>query len=459
MLLWGSGGADAGALLRFFCAIRKERNLQLRCILVEHGLRAQVSIEDACFVNTLSQALCVPCTTVGVGEQIQSVKDTHQSLEEKARNARYAAFEAEALAWEEQEGLSEPVILALAQHRDDNVETMLFHLARGTGLDGMRGMPITRNRLVRPFLHTSREEIEEYLANLEQPYRIDSTNDELLYARNMLRHQVLPVLEQVNTQAINHMNQTAFLLGEVADYINIQAASILNGSIMHGASATAISLLATAELSKLPSFMANEVIHLWLQKFMGVMNITSAHLTAIRGLVVAQVGHVVQLPGGMAVVKAYRGLELRRTNGTEDAIAVEPIEVRLEDISCEPLDIDLADGTLSLRLRDDVEPMAFPTNTYTKWFDYDKIKGSMCLRTRRNGDYFILDSEGHHKLLQDYFVNEKVPEETRDSILLFCEEDHVIWIVGHRASSGYFVSESTQRVLEASYVQKHNQEE
>ncbi len=459
LLLGVSGGADSVALLRFFCSVRQKRKLELRVVHVEHGLRGQASLDDAAFVDKLCRQLGVECTTIHVGEQISSNEDTHQSLEEKARNARYEAFADVAQNWEEELG-EKPVILALAQHRDDNVETLLFHLARGTGLDGLRGMPISREKLVRPFLHMSRTDIEAYLQELGQSYCTDATNDEVLYARNRLRHEVLPVLEQVNTQALSHMNETAFLLGEVADYINVQAAQILSGLTITSPRATVLSLLATAGLSAHPDFMVNEVIHLWLQRAMGgVKNITSSHILAVKALVDAQVGKMVHLPGGLAVVKAYKGLELRRSAREDESVTLEPIEVKIDDLTTGPAFINCQFGQFVFCVLTEFEPSSFPTNAYTKWLDCDKVKGSVWLRGRQSGDYFILDAEGHHKLLQDYFIDEKIPEEERDEIPLLCEQNHVLWIVGKRLSNGCFVGDGTAKVLEVTFIPSDLEEE
>ena len=94
------------------------------------------------------------------------------------------------------------------------------------------------------------------------------------------------------------------------------------------------------------------------------------------------------------------------------------------------------------------EGLTYPQNTYTKWFDYDKISCDVVIRTRQPGDYLVINSQGDKKSIQDYFVNEKIPRSMRDSQLLVCDGSHVMWVVGHRISAYYKIGEATSRVLE-----------
>ena len=220
-----SGGADSVALLRFFDHVKERLQISIRCVHVEHGIRGDESLRDQYFVEELCRTYGIAETSVAVGEQIAQAIKAHAAVEEMARTARYQALIQEAEAWEKEMG--NPVHIAVAHHADDNGETMLFHLARGTGIDGMRGMPVRRERIIRPFLVVTRQEIEVYLEELQQTFCEDSSNTDLQYDRNRLRHQVMPELQKINAQAIEHLGREALYLGQVADYIKKEAAKHL----------------------------------------------------------------------------------------------------------------------------------------------------------------------------------------------------------------------------------------
>ena len=104
------------------------------------------------------------------------------------------------------------------------------------------------------------------------------------------------------------------------------------------------------------------------------------------------------------------------------------------------------------------EGMKYPTDNYTKWFDCDRIMANIVIRTRAEGDYLIIDSVGNHKSIQDYFVDEKIPRHMRDTVPLVCDGSHVMWVVGHRISEYYKISNDTVRVLEISYTEEKENE-
>ena len=102
--------------------------------------------------------------------------------------------------------------------------------------------------------------------------------------------------------------------------------------------------------------------------------------------------------------------------------------------------------------------MNYPKETYTKWFDCDRIMANVVIRTRAEGDYLVIDSEGNRKSIQDYFVDEKIPRHMRDTVPLVCDGNHVMWVVGHRVSEYYKISTNTTRVLEISYTEEEQNE-
>ncbi len=445
-----SGGADSVALLRFFCRIRERMSLSLLCVHVEHGLRGESSLSDQTFVRELCGRLDAPFAAVSLGERLRKGKNG-KSSEEEARKLRYEALEAQAKRWEEKTGRR--VRIAVAHHAEDNAETVLFHLARGCGLDGLQGIPIRRGRVIRPFLYQSRAEIEAYLSQLGQDYCTDASNADLAYDRNRIRHRVLPELQKINPQAVSHICKNALLIREMDADLRQRSAAVL-----------AVAQIAPDEIGVQawegePSLVRRETIRLWLEAFFpSRRDLSSAHLEAAAALEQKQVGSSVTLPDGWRIRRTYRGLKIQK----------EPKETPREGhcLLLAKADLDGGEETaadfggkrLALRVFEAKEVRDFPRNAYTKWFDYDRIENDIAIRSRRPGDYLMIRGDGGRKKLQDYMVNEKIPQDLRDGILLLCDGSHVLWVTGYRISAYYKIRQTTEKILEVRILEEEDHE-
>lgn len=221
-----SGGADSVCLLHALCLLGREQGFAVRAAHYHHGIRDEEADRDECFVRQVCETWAVPLT-VGHGAVPAHAARTGTSLEEAARQLRYRFLEetADALGC---------TVIATAHNADDNAETLLFHLLRGTGLRGLTGIPPVRGRLIRPLLSATRQSIEGYLAHFSLPHVEDSTNTDLSYARNRLRHQVLPVLRELNSQAVEHMGETARQLALLEGDIERATSSYLEQARLSG---------------------------------------------------------------------------------------------------------------------------------------------------------------------------------------------------------------------------------
>ena len=211
-----SGGADSVCLLLMLLEYRKHCDFFLEAVHVEHGIRGDASRRDAAFVKRLCEKRGVCCRIYPVDVPAYA-KGHGLGVEEAARKLRYECFREAA---EDYDG--RPVKIALAHHADDNAETMLFRLIRGSGLHGLYGMRPARRlaegvTVIRPLLGMERAEIEAYLEAQGQPYCRDATNEDTDYSRNRIRHKVMPELKAVNTGAVHHMMQSAQMLRELSD--------------------------------------------------------------------------------------------------------------------------------------------------------------------------------------------------------------------------------------------------
>ena len=209
-----SGGADSVCMLFVLLHLQKEMGFHLEAVHVEHGIRGEESVEDAVFVEQLCKEQGVPLQSFSV-QAAEYASKYKIGLEEAARILRYDCYKKAA---EKMQNFK--VKVALAHHADDNAETVLFQMLRGSGVDGLSGMKPKRELkegmdVIRPMLPVTRKEIERFLESEGQSFCIDSTNEDISYSRNKIRKVILPMLEEVNTKAISHINQSAQILREL----------------------------------------------------------------------------------------------------------------------------------------------------------------------------------------------------------------------------------------------------
>ncbi len=199
-----SGGSDSICLLHLLWSRRQALGIEVCAAHYEHGLRGADSQNDACFVADFCRKYGINCI-IEHGDVSAHAKARHLGIEEAARELRYAFLEktADALGCD---------IIATAHNADDNAETLLMNLTRGSGLRGLCGIPPQRGRIVRPLLETSRAEIEAYLAENALPHVEDQSNADECYRRNRFRHSVLPVLRELNPALVQSLGETAKLL-------------------------------------------------------------------------------------------------------------------------------------------------------------------------------------------------------------------------------------------------------
>ncbi len=456
VLVGVSGGADSVCLLLVLRELQKKKEFSLQAVHVEHGIRGAESDADAEFVRSLCERLEVPLQEYHV-DAVSYAKEKKLGLEEAARELRYDCYQKAARHIRagfdsvEKQGV---VKIALAHHADDNAETMLFQMIRGSGLDGLGGMQPKRElaegmEVIRPMLKVTRKEIEAYLTQTEQVYCIDSSNADEAYSRNKIRHSVLPVLSEVNAQAIAHMNQSAEYLRELNVYISQQVAMCAL-EVLRGTEEGIYILKEPFE--KLPGILRTELVHLALVKAAGVAkDIGANHIKLVEELFSLQVGRGLDLPYGLVAKRCYEGVLVSKSEEETGAGFFFSIDkaVLEEKLAAGSYEVQIPNGRLAFSLFENTTKTGeILKNTYTKWLDYDKIKDSFQIRTKRTGDYLIIDDAGHKKSLKEYFVNEKVPGPQREKVLLLTDENKVLWTIGYRISADVKISDQTKRILE-----------
>ena len=420
-----SGGPDSVCLFFVLLALKEEYNLSISAVHINHMIRGKDADEDQEYVEALCREFDVPLDALRIDIPALA-KGSGRSIEEEARIARYEAFEKAASAFEEK-GLNAKI--AVAHNADDNAETVLFHMARGTGLDGMCGIAPKRDKIIRPLLAVPKQDILELLNENEVAYCIDGTNAETDYDRNRIRHNIMPELAQINDRALEHISDMTTRLSEIADYISLEASGLLQMAKLDG------DKLRKRAIATAPRVIASQAIKDYLSKYMPYQkDVAAVHVDSILDLLNEDGERQVQLPYKKTLIISYEEIYV--------------IDKEQDDKSTSN------NYKFNTREFDYEQGMKYPTETYTKWFDCDRIGANIVIRTREEGDYLCIDSDGNRKSIQDYFVDEKIPRHLRDEVPLVCDGNHVMWVVGHRVSEYYKISKNTTRVLEISYTEE-----
>lgn len=406
----------------------------LTAVHVHHGLRGKAADEDQVFVEALCAAWDIPCRVYRYDVAAEARK-RGMGEEETGRLLRYAAFRETAGEWGR---------IAVAHHQNDQAETLLMRLCRGTGLKGLCGMRPMREDICRPLLACSRAEIEDYCRAEGLVFREDASNREMKYTRNKLRHSILPRLEEINPQAAAHIAQTAALLADDEDYLGQQAA-ILYATLECPAPEGAIALEREGLLRAHPA-LRRRVLRLALGRFLPT-DISYAQAAALEDLLQKPTGKSRDFPRGIRAETRYG--ELRLSQGTVREASCFCCALPLEGETHIP-EIGVTACT-GLRREKNGEICG---GSYTKVFDYDKIMqrlscengttGVVC-RTRRAGDYIRL--KNGRKKLKKLFIDEKIPQERREEWPLVAIGEEILWAPGLRISAGYLPDEQTKRYL------------
>ncbi len=441
-----SGGADSVCLLRILCEIRTKYNLpvQIVAVHVNHGIRGAEAARDASFVQKLCMHLEVPCREVCVDVPILA-KQEHLSEEEAGRLARYEAFEQIAAQY----GNAQEVCIAVAHHREDQAETVLMNLFRGSSMKGAAGMQPVREQIIRPLLTVSRKEIEQYLAQIDQNYITDSTNLTDIYLRNRLRNQILPeITELVNEHAISHICAFAQTASDAERFLDKLTQRVYAQCVE---TQEDVMRIAIERLIQEDIFLQERVIYQVLIDYAGKKkDIYRVHIEAIAALLSQQVGCRVDLPYGIVVIRTYTHLEFRHRLVKKDIQEQTPplasIDIqRLRSLQIGQIyDVVLRKNVYIENKLKKIDKISFQRvqmlekdveNRYTIYFNPYFLQSDIIIRSRQVQDHFFVKGQygqQNTKKLKKELIDQKVPAQYRDDVLLFAQDKQIFWIVGIR---------------------------
>lgn len=438
-----SGGADSMALLHCLTALRWSWRLDLRAVHIHHGLR-EASDHEAEFVEKFCNERAIPFEMMKV--EVKPLMDQGMSLEEAARVARHKVFKDYAA--------SENAMIALGHHMEDQAETVLLNLFRGSGALGLKGMLPKRDYLCRPLLTTSKSDILAYCKEFSIDYVTDESNSDVHHKRNYLRHKIIPKIQHnVQPEVIKGLCTTAAILREDEAYLSQVTDNVYKALVF--TSPNEGTILYLNEFESQPMAIKRRLLRkIYKEVAKGLTNLSYEHVERMMALAEhGNTGKVLELPKGIRVCKSYNKLYVTETI-QEDKPKGKPEPLNIETLV---MDAPVNVGPLQLRLMAYEKGASFPKNVYTKWFDYDRIKNTLILRNREPGDYIFLGSECFKKKLKNYFIDNKIPAKQRGLIPLLASESEVLWIVGHRMSEAYKINETTKTVLEIAFIKEDYQ--
>ena len=428
-----SGGKDSVCLLHVMASLQDELQITVEAAHLNHQLRGAESDRDEAFVRSLCESLGVRLT-VSRADVLSRCSQTGESVEEAARVLRYRFFES----------LGKPV--ATAHTQDDNLETVLLNLVRGTALRGLCGIPPKRGNIIRPMLCVSREEVEAYLEQHALSHVEDSSNASSLPLRNRLRHEVVPLLARENpklSSAVFHMGE--ILRAEDA-YLDAEAASLLRkaGLPDGGWSCRVLRGAPDALLLRAMRRLLTEL---------SIPKPSRAHVDALAHLVSGKDGsQALTLPGGTILRRSYDrlALDLRETPA-----GFAPKKLSL-DGEAEISELSLR---VSCRFVKNFEKSMLSHCTFALKYDTIEAPEQLLLRPRKSGDEIRLP--GGRKSLKRLFIDRKIPASQRELVPVVTDGANVLLVYPFAVSSEHGAQPGEAALLihfahEKEYIQKED---
>ncbi len=413
LLIACSGGLDSVVLTRLSALL----NLEIGVAHCNFKLRGSESDEDKKFVTELAGQIHAPFFSTDFDTE-QYAKDHRLSIQMAARELRYSWFDKIAQEYQYD-------YILTAHHADDNLETFLINLSRGTGIEGLTGIPEINDTYIRPLLPFSRDQILKFAQEKNMLWREDSSNSSTKYLRNKLRHNVIPELKSVNPQFLQNFQTTLEHLKQSREFIQSQVLRLRSELYEHG----------EGEIIKIP---IRELYEYGNPKIC-LYYLLKDHYDFTAWDDIAQI--ITAQPGKQIFSRSYRLVKDR------DYLLLSPISEKISDrtytIPEEENMIMTPSGMLKLQF---VQEMS-DVDLKTVYADKEKLKYPLTVRKWREGDYFYPLGMKGKKKLSKYFKDEKLSLLAKERIWLLCSGEEILWIINYRADNRFKITPQTKQIL------------
>lgn len=435
VLIGLSGGPDSVCLLAVLNELKAESNLKLAALYIDHGLRPDETPAEIEFCKKLCEGFAIPFVARSI--------DVKSYAKEKGLNKQEAARELRYKVIDEVYFEIKADRIALGHTADDQLETFFMRFLRGSGPKGLSGIPPVRRKIVRPLIEVERSEIEEFLDEQRIDYIVDSSNLKEDYLRNRIRLSLIPEIRKMNPQIAQTVSRTMDILGEEEGYFELIVTKTLMKLISRKTDQR-IELFLTP-LETMDKVILRRVLRRVIDETKGLRGMGHIHIEEVIELIKrGRNGDRLYLPKGLRVIKSYSTLIMTSEipPKPETVTLIVPGEAVLRNVR----------AVILATIEDHAE--SYGDGKTTAVFDADKTGTTLTVRPREKGDFFYPMGFGKRRKLQDFFVDEKVPRDERDSIPLIVAENGVVWIAGYRGDERFRATEETKRFLRMEFKRK-----
>jgi tRNA(Ile)-lysidine synthase len=450
ILIGVSGGIDSLALLHVLLGLKDKLSLKLCVIHVNHMLRGEEADLDQAFVLEYCRGNNLQ-VIIKKQDVCKIAKEQNLSIEEAAREVRYKIFHEVGKTFGDYK-------IAVAHHRNDQAETILMHIIRGTGVDGLKGMEFVSGKIIRPFLNISREEIEDYVRYHSLTPRVDSSNQETLYMRNRLRLELMPfIFDKFGVDITKNLLRLSEIVKDEDQFVQNLSHEVYE-EVLKAQNPSEV-ILDFEKFANIHIAMKRRIVRRIIKFLKGnLKGIQKINIEkAIDFIDQGRVGTVIDLPAHIFLYKHYKEIRFLQEERKRSLLSQKNfLETRFENKS-EILVDNLWIKKEIINIQTTAENICRRNSKeLVQFFDYEKIQRGGCeilFRYRRNGDRIKLFENGRQKI-KDYFINHKVDGYKRDQILLLACGNEILWIIGYAVTLNFAIDESTKTILKIEVLKK-----
>lgn len=440
-----SGGPDSICLLHILNSLKDILNIEIFVAHVNHCLRGDDADEDERYVKEFCEKLQIPCYIKKAN--INKIAEERKISSEMAgREIRYEFFD----EIFKNENLNK---IAIAHNANDQAETILMRIMRGTGLEGLIGIkPIRDYKYIRPILCLTRDEIEKYCESNNLNPRIDKTNLENIYSRNKIRLDMIPYIkENFNSDIVSTLNRLASLSAIDQEYIEGVCDEKYERFCKEYRESITIDKGAFKENRAILSRIIRKV---YIKLNGNGYNFEMKHIDDIVSLQKGETGKEIHLPNDIICKNIYGEISIYLNNKKND-FKLDEIFISKNQLKTLK-NINLLEK-IGYDICIDIFPnksIQFDNNSLIKYFDYDKIKEGITIRAKKDGDKIIPLGMNGSKKIKSIFIDAKIPKEERNKIPLVCFDQEIAWIVGLKVSNLFKVSKKTQDIIKIKFIER-----
>lgn len=427
LLVGLSGGPDSVFLLHLLNKFRNRLKIEISAIHINHGLRGKDADEDENFCREYCLNRNINFESVKKNVKSFSKRNSF-SIEEAGRILRYREFNKNL----KRKRLDK---IVTAHNANDNTETVLLNLIKGTGLDGISGIPVKRENIIRPILCFTKEDILGYLNRNEISFRIDKSNEESNFERNYLRNKILPLIkERLNPSVDSAILISSENFRSIKDYILVNEKETFKNIKKDSSGNLRIRI---DDLMRAKKTLRGLLLKTLLERKLDIQ-IFSNDLKKIFSLVNAQTGKQIELSGGIMVFREREDLKI-----IPGFHSPEDYEVKISIGG----KTNTPSGELSIKECDRSSPV-YSTNKNKEYISADAVSAEFTIRRWKKGDSFYPLGMRGSKKVSDFLNEQKVESSGKKNHLILLNENKVVWVIGLRIDDRFKITSSTQKIIE-----------